>query len=106
MQKDAKILLGTTGVGVDANGTWIDVSEMEFPIRILIIGAGAGDAITINLTSKFPLPANAVHDIPLQAAITADGFFDVTAPVTGIKARKPAATQTTTVYALLRAKRS
>lgn len=106
MQKQNKILLALAGTAVDANGTWFDVSEMEFPLAVLVVGGAASNDITIDVTDQYPLPANSVHDAPYGAAIVADGVTLINGPVMGIKARKPAATASTTVYVLARVKRS
>lgn len=104
MVRQPLTLLALTGTNTDANGVWYDVSQAEFPLAVTIVGAGAGDGITLNVTNQNPLPANATHDTPVSAAITSDGITYINGPVMGLKARKPAATQSTTVYVLIRPK--
>ena len=102
----ATTLLSLTGTNVDANGVWFDVAQYEFPLSVLIVGGGASDGITLNVTNTYPLPANSTHDAPYTAAITVDGVTLINGPVQGLKARKPAATHTTVVTVMLRPKKS
>lgn len=103
--KQDLVLLNLAGTATDANGVWYDVSEFEFPLGIVLVGSGAGDALIVNATGKYPLPANSVHDAQI-GSYTSDQVVAINGPIRGIKVRKSAATQSSSAYVLLRGKRA
>ncbi|MBI4872719.1 MAG: hypothetical protein HY814_14265 [Candidatus Riflebacteria bacterium] len=90
-------LLNLTGATVDADGVWTYVGNMDVPFTIHVTGSGAGDSIVLNGSCKVPVPAAGTHDVVL-ATVTTDGFTTVSTPVTWVKSRKAAATQSSTVF--------
>jgi len=104
MQNLINTFLDLSGAATDANGVWINVADMEFPIAVLVSAADGGNTIILNVTNALPLPANSVHDVQ-QASITAPGVTLINGPVIGLKARKPAATTSSKVTACLRVQR-
>lgn len=90
-------LLETTGTATNTNGTWAYVGHLSAPLSVHVTGAGAGDAIVINTSCSPTAPAAATHHVQV-ASVTADGITAITAPVTWIKARKAAATQSSAVW--------
>lgn len=90
-------LLETTGAAVNTNGVWFNVGHLAAPFSVHVTGSGAGDAIVINTSCSPTPPAAATHHVQV-ASVTTDGITAITAPVTWIKARKPAATQGSAVW--------
>ena len=89
-------LLALTGTATDANGSWRDASQLQVPFTLQVSGAGAGDVVVINGSCAVDKPADASHEVQL-ASVNADGFTTVSTPLRWIKARKAAATQSSTV---------
>jgi hypothetical protein len=89
-------ILNTIGVATDADGVWNYVGNVRAPFTVHVTGSGAGDTITIN-ASCAAKPLNTTHDVSV-GAIVADGFTVISQPVKWIKARKPAATQSSAVF--------
>jgi hypothetical protein len=102
--KQDLVLLNLSGGATDANGVWYDVSEFEFPLGVIIVGSGASDALIVDVTGKYPLPANSVHDAQV-GSYTTDQLVQISSPVRGLKVRKTAATQSSSAYVLLRGNR-
>lgn len=90
-------LLALSGVATDANGTWMDASRLLAPFSVQVSGGGAGDTVIVNGSCSPTQPINTAHESQL-ASITADGITVITGPVRWIKARKPAATISTSVF--------
>lgn len=89
-------ILNLLTTATDANGVWFYVGNLRAPFTVHVTGSGAGDTITINASCAVQ-PAAGTHDVPV-AAVTSDGFTVISQPVKWIKARKPAATQSSTVF--------
>lgn len=103
---DIKTLLSTSGTGTDVNGTWFEVARYEFPLGILLSGAGASDHLIVNATDQNPLPANNVHDAQI-GDYTSDQVVSIAAPVFGLKVRTGATkSQSSAARVVLRGDRS
>lgn len=89
-------ILNLSGVATDANGVWTYVGNVRAPFTVHVTGSGASDTVTINASCALA-PAAGTHDFQV-AAVTTDGFTVISQPVKWIKARKPAATQSSAVF--------
>ncbi len=90
-------LLDLSGVATDANGSWVYVGYFAAPFSVHVTGSGAGDAVVINSACSPTTPAAATHHVQ-EASVTSDGITIIAKPVAWIKARKPAATQSSAVW--------
>lgn len=90
-------LLELTGTAVDANGTWVYVGNLQAPYAVHVVGAGVGDEVKVCVSNRPTKPGPTDHDVEL-ASVTTPGMTTVAGTVAWLKARKPAATQSSAAY--------